>query len=178
MGIDDAHTRLRIFIQCTIQKLPHLLGADIMHCLPLATFKGENWLSWGGPLVEGIDSIIHDFLATITSQQQLPSHAIIIANISVGLGGLGILNASHRAAPDFVFTMTSAMRYANEGFVFNKDIPTLHLHPSIANLFSLDLNPDLLYLQRFQKLLPDIAAIAVSDKCPATERINSSNLQN
>ena len=170
-SIPDLQTRLRMFSQCIIQKLPHLLGADVMHHQSLHSLP-HSWHGWNGPLSKSIDSIIHNFLATLTSQQQLPSHAIIIANISVGLGGLGILNASHRAAPDFVFTMTSAMRYATNGFLFNKDIPNSHLHPSIANLFSPDLNTDSLYLQRFQKLLPDIAAIAVSDKCPATERIN------
>ena len=40
--VPDLQTRLRIFTQCTIQKLPHLLGADIMHNLPLS-YDGTNW---------------------------------------------------------------------------------------------------------------------------------------
>ena len=40
-NIADLHTRLKLFAQCTAQRLPHLLGADIMHSLPL-DYDG-NW---------------------------------------------------------------------------------------------------------------------------------------
>lgn len=39
-NIGDLYTRLKIFAQCTAQRLPHLLGADIVHSLPL-NFKGN-----------------------------------------------------------------------------------------------------------------------------------------
>ena len=172
MGIDDAHTRLRIFIQCTIQKLPHLLGADIMHCLPLATFKGENWLSWGGPLVEGIDSIIHDFLATLLGRESLPDYSLLIAQLRVGSGGLGILYPSQRAAPDFVLTMKAAMKYAAHGFQFNSDLNATRLHPSISRLFDDSINTESIYLQRFHLLAPHIADVAVSIKCPPEQRLD------
>ena len=58
-GITDLQTRLRIFTQCTIQKLPHLLGADIMHNLPDTFLDGDtNWWNWNGPLTEQLDAII------------------------------------------------------------------------------------------------------------------------
>ena len=44
-GVEDLQTRLRLFSQCSIQKLPHLLGADIMHIMPLRSFRGEDWSS-------------------------------------------------------------------------------------------------------------------------------------
>ena len=46
-GITDIQTRLRIFTQCTTQKLLHLLGADIMHNLPEDFLEGDNnWWNW------------------------------------------------------------------------------------------------------------------------------------
>ena len=44
-GVEDLQTYLCLFIQYAIQKLPHLLGADIMHNLPLNTFDCKNWMS-------------------------------------------------------------------------------------------------------------------------------------
>ncbi|KAL7529537.1 hypothetical protein ACHAXR_009934, partial [Thalassiosira sp. AJA248-18] len=44
-GFADLQTRLRIFKQCTIQQLPHLLGAEVMHFLPL-DFDGADWRCW------------------------------------------------------------------------------------------------------------------------------------
>ena len=34
-NVPDLHTRLCMFIQCIIQKIPYLLGVDIMHRLLL-----------------------------------------------------------------------------------------------------------------------------------------------
>ena len=41
-GIIDLQTHLHIFTQCTIQKLPRLLGADIMYNLPEDFLEGDN----------------------------------------------------------------------------------------------------------------------------------------
>mmetsp|Transcript_21907 Transcript_21907/g.40223 ORF Transcript_21907/g.40223 Transcript_21907/m.40223 type:complete len:108 (+) Transcript_21907:1273-1596(+) len=50
-GVPDLQTRLHIFLQCTIQKLLNLLGADIMHNLEDDYFEdGGNWWDWNGPL--------------------------------------------------------------------------------------------------------------------------------
>ena len=35
--VSDLQTCLRLFAQCTIHKLPHLLGYDVLHHLPLDT---------------------------------------------------------------------------------------------------------------------------------------------
>jgi len=55
-----------IFNTCTLQKLPHLLGADIMHHLPL-DFDPNAWLAWNGPLTQGLNKIINSFFTTLLS---------------------------------------------------------------------------------------------------------------
>ena len=46
--IPDLQTRLRVFMMCTIQKMPHLLGSSIMHNLAL-DFEAQFWEEWNGP---------------------------------------------------------------------------------------------------------------------------------
>ena len=83
-----------------------------------------------------------------------------IAHIGVSKGGLGLLYAGLRAAPDFVLTMTAAARYAAPSFRLNAEVEPIRLHPTISNLYSLESNPGLVYLQRYQLLTPHIADIA------------------
>ena len=170
-GFTDLQTRLRIFTQCTIQKLPHLLGADIMHNLPDDFLDGDtNWWNWNGPLTAQLDAIISSFLATLLGREDIPTYALLISQISVGMGGLGLLNASHRAAPDFVITMASAMKMANDGIGLNKDLEPFEFCQSITDLYLPYQNPRSDYLRRFHQLLPDITAVACSPRTPMEQR--------
>ena len=169
--VPDLHTRLKLFVQCTIQKLPHLLGNAIMHNLP-DNYDGAHWEEWYGPLTQMIDIQIKSFLAKITGRDDVPDLALFLSQIPLAKGGLGIISPSCRAAPDFVITMAQAMRYASNGFSFSKDLESTNLHPSITDLFLLESNPHSLYLKRFYKLLPHIASIATGPKCPPEERVN------
>ena len=72
-------------------------------------------------------------------------------------GGLGVLYASHRAAPDLVLTLTGAMRYTRRGVRLNPDIEPHRLHPTITDLFDSTSNPSSLILKRYHALLPHIA---------------------
>ena len=85
--IADLQTRLRIFAQCTSNKLSHLLGADIMHHLPLNNFDGATWSSWNGPLTSAFDSLISSFLSNLTEQPDLPDHSLLISQIRTSHGG-------------------------------------------------------------------------------------------
>ena len=51
--------------------------------------------------------------------REIPQASLLLSQISVAYGGLGLLNASARAIPDFVLTMTMAMRHALQGFHIN-----------------------------------------------------------
>ena len=48
-NITDQQTRLRLFSQCIIQKLPHLLSADFLFHLPTDN-PNPPWEEWNGPL--------------------------------------------------------------------------------------------------------------------------------
>jgi len=64
-SITDLHTRLKLFSNCTIQKLPHLLDSDIMHNLP-PDFNNECWYNWNGHLTNGINNqLYHPIVPTI-----------------------------------------------------------------------------------------------------------------
>ena len=55
--VTNLQTRLRIFSQCTIQRLPHLLGNDVLHFLNTDEFEGDDWDDWNGPLTQEINTI-------------------------------------------------------------------------------------------------------------------------
>ena len=120
----------------------------------------------GGWCTDEVDTIIHDFLASLVGHEDIPEYALLISQLSVSHGGLGLLYPSHRAAPDFVITMKEAYQYATKGFTFNEDLDPFQVHPTIASLFSLDTNPNSKYLQRFHRLLPHLAHIACPPKMP------------
>ncbi len=73
--ITDRQTWLKIFKTWTVQKLPQLLGSDIMHSLP-TDFDPEKWHGWNDPaLTKGIDDIIiESFLTNLTSTNTAPAN--------------------------------------------------------------------------------------------------------
>jgi hypothetical protein len=133
--IDDQQTRLKLFSKCTIQKLPHLLASDTMHNLDISE-PAHDWYNYNGSLVSGIDTITKQFFNALLHQEEdLPTYATLIAHLSTKSGGLGIINASLRAAPDFVLTTMMSKRRATQGFLINKDLRPIKLHSSITDLW-------------------------------------------
>ena len=94
------------------------------------------------------------------------------AQLNISHGGLGIINASARAIPDFVLTMTKAMRIAASGFKLHPDLEPIILHPSVSDLFLRFSNPTSISmtLQRYHHIMPQVANIACSDKVPKADR--------
>ena len=162
--ITDLHTRLKLFNTCTLQKLPHLLGADIMHNLP-TDFDPINWSAWSSPLVEGINHLITTFFQDLLNISHFPTISKHIAHVHTNKGGLGILFPHHRAIPDFIVTTTMSWRRATYGFRPSIDVEPTTLHPSITNLFNINNNPSSGLLRRYQLMLPTIASIAKPPKC-------------
>jgi hypothetical protein len=168
--ITDLHTRLKLFNTCTIQKLPHLLGADIMHNMPL-DFDPNNWQAWSSPLVEGINNLITIFLTDLLNIQQIPTVSKYIAHIHPSRGGLGVLFPHHRAIPDFMVSTTMSLRRATLGFRSSIDVEPVLLHTSINTLFDINTNPTSNLLRRYHLMLPTIATIAKPPKCNHNDRI-------
>ena len=170
--ITDLQTRLKLFSTCILQKLPHLLSSDAMHHLPL-NMNPDLWPTYAAPLALGIHTLIDtSFLQQLLHIPSLSDHSKCIAHLHTNHGGLGLLFPRHRAASDFVITMTSATRNANDGFKLNSDLLPIQLHPSITNLFQTTHNPHSKCLARYNLLLPAIANIACLEKCPPNERVH------
>jgi hypothetical protein len=174
-AITDTQTRLKLFAQCTSQKLPHLLDSDIMHHYPTDNESNfEQWYNWMGPLTSGIDDITSTFfqqLLNLPQNEPLPPLATLITRLNVNKGGLGIINPSLRAAPDFVINMASCIRRTTLGFTINKDILSIKLHPSINILYSPHDNPTSNCLRRYTGLVKHIAPLSCSPNCPPEDHI-------
>ncbi len=82
----------------------------------------DNWYNYNGELISGIDNIIQQFFASLLDRNDnLPTYSTLIAHISTKNGGLGIINASLRAAPQ-------TSRYTR---FCHKQRPTAHKTPPI-----------------------------------------------
>ena len=88
--ITDPHTKLRLFAQCLIQKLPHLLGCDVLHHYDVNN-PPPTWTDWNGPLTAATNHLIAQFISNLTGCPVLPHHALLIAQLHLHAGGLGIV---------------------------------------------------------------------------------------
>jgi hypothetical protein len=169
--IDNQQTRLKLFSKCTIQKQPHLLASDTMHNLDISE-PAHDWYNYNGSLVSGIDTITKQFFNALLHQEEdWPTYATLITHLSTKSRGLGILNASLRAAPDFILTTMMSTRRATQGFITNKDLQPIKLHSSITDLYNTKTNKYSANLKRYHHLLPTFARLSCSDKCPNNELI-------
>ena len=169
-SIHDEQTKLKLFSMCLLQKLPHLLASDVLYHLP-TDHPSPNWIEWNGPLTLGIESIIVSFLESLLpSSTPLTAAALLISQVSLSNGGLGLLCPRARAAPDFVLTLRTAIKNARAGFTLHRDLLPFKLHHTLSDLFNRSSNPSSLILQRYHCLLPDIASVACGPSTPPATR--------
>ncbi len=87
-AITDQHTRPRLFSQCLIQKIPHLLGCDVLYHYDTDE-PPPDWTNWNGSLTSGTNHIIARFISDTIGVTTLPHHALLIAQLSLSAGELG-----------------------------------------------------------------------------------------
>ena len=75
------------------------------------------------------------------------------------------MDASTRAIPDLVLTMSQAIRQAEQGFFVKANEPTVTLPHSLTRLFSLTHNPQSIFLKNFYHLLGPIALAGTHQQC-------------
>ena len=167
-ALTDPHTKLRLFSQCLIQKIPHLLGCDVLYHYDTDN-PPPSWTDWNGPLTSATNHIIAKFISDLVGVTILPHHALLICQLNLNAGGLGIIDPRSRAIPDFMLTFTTSTRHATTGIHLNRHLRNVHLHHTISALYSIDTNPHSLILQRYQHILPNIAAIACPPTIPRTD---------
>ena len=133
--ITDLQTRLRLFKQCVIEQLPHFLGNEVLHTTPL-DYDALHWEEWQGPLTTHIDDLISSFYCNLLHLDNTPAHALQITQISVTEGGLGFVDPSSQAIPDFVITMAHASQIASNGLQLERNAEPLTLpNPSPTSTF-------------------------------------------
>ena len=173
-NIPDLQSRLRIFHQCTINKLPFLLGMEVLHNLPLddQQFDPADWVDWVGPLTAGIDDQLRRFLGTLLGipAETVPDHALQICRISLRDGGLGMIDPGTRAIIDFVTSMSKAAHSATQGFRVGSGDRSIRPPPAVAALFDPTANPDSAILRRYSRLCPHVALGACPDSVPPDAR--------
>ena len=161
--VSDHQTALRLFAQCTLHKLPHLLGSEVLYChTPTAN---EQWDDWTGPLATGINSMVSSFLSKLTQRQSIDTDSLLIAYVTIAQGGLGLMDASTRAIPDLVLTMSQAVRHAEQGFFCKAKEPAYRLPPSLTRLFNPTSNPQSTFLKTFYCLLGQVALPGTHSQC-------------
>ena len=107
-NITDQQTRLRLFSQCIYKNYPisYLRTFYIIYQLTILTHPGKNGTVHSP---SNSDSIIKAFftslLTTADITPDIPEYAILISQLGLRAGGLGLLCPRTRAAPDFVITM-------------------------------------------------------------------------
>ena len=156
------------FSQCIIQKLPHLLGCDVLYHYDI-NLPPPTWTDWNGPLTSATNDIISKFLTTLTGVQALPHYALLIAQLNIQAGGLGILDPRARAIPDFMLFFTSSLRHATRGIHLNKNLQNVPIDETISDLYSLSTNPNSCILQRYHHILPQMASTACPPTIPRTD---------
>ncbi len=87
----DHHTVLCLFTQCTLHKLPHLLGLEALYCFCEPSYN--CWNEWIGPLSVGIDQMVEASLAKLTQRSFLEANSLLIAYLSIAQGRLGLMDA-------------------------------------------------------------------------------------
>jgi hypothetical protein len=113
-SISDEKTKLRLFSQCIIQKKTHILSSDILYHLPTDNPDPPRE-EWNGPLTNATDSTIKSFLIDLLQLTKTPDYAILISQIDLSKGGLGLLCPRTCAAPNFVLSMITAFQNATQG---------------------------------------------------------------
>jgi hypothetical protein len=98
-------------------------------------------------------------------------YSMLIAHLNTNRGGLGLLNASHKAAPNFVINIMTCRQRNLQGFQIKKDTTPIYLHDSIAGFFDSNNNPTSDCLTRYFQLLPHIARICCPPNCTENKHI-------
>jgi hypothetical protein len=171
-SFSDHQTKLCLFSQCIIQKIPYLLSSDVLYHLPTDN-PNSPWEEWNGPLANATDEILQSFLQMLLNVQHLPDYATLISQLGISASGLGLLCPRLHAAPVFVLTMTLVCRRATLGFCHHKDLHPHILQPSLSALFTITSKPSSLILQRLHCLLPHIASIGCSPATPQSTCIQA-----
>jgi hypothetical protein len=93
-----------------------------------------------------MDSTIKSFLIDHLQLTNIPDYPILISQLGLSTGGLGLLCPRTCAAPNFVLSMISAFQNATQGFRLHQDLHPHMLHITLQDLFHISQIPHSLIL--------------------------------
>lgn len=119
-----------------------------------------------GPLVIGINEMVHDFIAHLCHRTSIPSESLHIAYLTIAQGGLILMDSHSRAISDFVLTMSRVIQYAERGIPCSASRPHHVLCPTLLNLFlggDDSVGSDI--LRRFLSIRPNVSRASTNKDC-------------
>jgi hypothetical protein len=90
-----------------------------------------------GPLTSAINNIISNFISTLLNIERLPKYSRQISQLDLKDGGLDMYDPQSRALSDLAINIQTTSRNA---------IRSIITHSHLPELFSLDTNPDSIFL--------------------------------
>eukprot|EP00956_Cyclotella_meneghiniana_P041000 scaffold211404_cov36-Cyclotella_meneghiniana.AAC.3 len=132
-GLDDVQSMVRVYSMCTVHKLTHLFGSDVINTAPdnLPT----NYFLWNSNLTSEFSNMTNSFIQAAIGSEPLPQHAEIITSMSIKSGGLGLQHPRTCAVTHFMLTMKRCLQYCQDGVWLGFNKPRVPLPPSITSLF-------------------------------------------
>ena len=132
-GLDDVQSMVRVYSMCTVHKLTHLFGTDVLNtdgdALP------RNYFLWQSELTNNFSEMTNSFIQSAITSEPLPQHAEIITSMSIKSGGLGLQHPRTCAVTQFMLTMKRCLQYCRDGVWLGFNKPRIPLPHTITCLF-------------------------------------------
>lgn len=107
-----------------------------MHNMPLYYYI-STWKDWCRLLTETMDSQMNSFLTTMLGKDEsaIPTHTMIILQLSNKQGGMSMFNLSHQSVLNFMISMSKVIRSVSDDFCIAHGTEPIYVHPSLSTLF-------------------------------------------
>ncbi|KAL7502262.1 hypothetical protein ACHAXN_000775, partial [Cyclotella atomus] len=151
-SLDSLQTILRLYSVCTVHKLTHLFGCDVLNT-DFTSLPRDIHL-YNSNLTDNFSQMTETILTDITNSISLPTHAHIIANMSIKQGGLGLQHPRLNAITSFMLSTKRSLQYSQQGIWLGHNSPQPLLPNNITSLYSDWHTSDLRTWCIFRKYLP------------------------
>ncbi len=80
-----------------------------------------------------MESFTSSFITRLVGHTDIPTSSLMIAQMGMGEGGLGLTAPDYRAAPDFVFSMVSTAQVVAWYIILSNDLEPVDFYLSILD---------------------------------------------
>ena len=133
-SLEDVQTMVRLFSVCTVHKTTHLFSSDVFNS-PIQDLPNHFYL-WDSSFADNFTQMVDSFISQVTHQEKLPPHSLIISNLSINQGGLGIQHPRGNAITSYMMSSKRCLQYTHEGVWLGPNKPRPMLPNSITSLYT------------------------------------------